>query len=305
LSRPRNPLADLALDADAVLPLVAALVRTRVGFEPGACEPTALKRTERRIVVRYRLSGDSRTVDVVGKWYGTDRGAIVEETLEGLRDRGFSGRRFGVPEPLGYLPDLRVLFTEAISGPILRETLRDDPSSTARAGAWLATFHRSGMSIPRDCGSGKQRAAVARWAREIPELVGVAPVLDAALAEAPDPGLAVHYDYYHSQIILDGPRTVVLDLDEAGMGDPAFDLAHFDAHIRLLALQWLARPDGLDEALGHFRSGYASVAPQPPRHPALDAFAWYKLAYQARRRGAPRGEQDYTLEAVRGSLSAA
>ena len=97
---------------------------------------------------------------------------------------------------------------------------------------------------------------------------------------------------------------MAIDLDEAGMGDPAFDLAHFEAHLSLLALQWFGDADRFARARDAFRSGYAAVAPWPEPHPALAAFAWFKLAHQLLRDQAPQPERDYALAAVRRSLSA-
>jgi len=305
VTRVRTPGATLATDRDAVRTLLAEHLQERIGFQPEGCELRVLKRTERRLVVRYRLAGEDSQLDVVGKWYGTDRGQTVAHSLSSLRERGFGEAPFAVPEVYAYLPEYRVVLTEAVDGPILRERLYEDPAAASRAGAWLARFHRTDLTATRSCGPDKQRGAVARWAEEVPELRTVATELDAALADLADPELPVHYDYYHSQIVLSGEATVVLDLDEAGMGDPAFDVAHFEAHLRLLALQWLGRPDGFDPAIERFRSGYRSAGGRVERRPPLEAFAWFKLAHQAYRRDAAAEERDYALDAVRGSLSAA
>jgi aminoglycoside phosphotransferase (APT) family kinase protein len=100
----------------------------------------------------------------------------------------------------------------------------------------------------------------------------------------------------------DGP-TVVVDLDEAGRGDPAFDVAHFEAHLELLALQWSGDPEAFAAACAAFRAGYGSDIPEPA--PALYAFAWFKLAHQLLARNAPASESSYALAAVERSLSAA
>jgi hypothetical protein len=302
----RAPETETALDPEAVLQLLADAVEEWAGFQPRACRVRELKRTPRRIVARYDLSDGDRSAAVVGKWFSTDRGAVVADASEYLRAHGFGGPDVAVPKPLAYVDEHRVLFTEVVDGPLLRELLRENQEVCARAGEWLASFHGSGLTSPRSCGPAKQRRATARWASEAGGLQELAPPLDEALSSLPDPRRPVHYDYYHSQIVAteNGP-TVSLDLDEAGLGDPAFDLAHFDAHLELLALEWTGDPASFAAAQRAFERGYAAVAPPPPRRAALAAFAWFKLAHQLVRRRAPVEHRDYALDKVRASLSAA
>jgi hypothetical protein len=295
-----EPRVDLALDPEAVLRLLDGVVQAE------ACSVRLLKRTPRRLVVLYELDGGDSHTRVVGKWFSTDRGAIVADELSSLRGLGFAGPELAVPALVVYLAEVRALFVEAIEGPLLRERLRAEPSATARAGAWLAAFHGSALTSPRSCGPAKQVGAVARWVRRQPQLEELGSELQAALLSLPDPGRPVHYDYYHSQVVLParGPTTV-LDLDEAGMGDPFFDVAHFDAHLDLLALRRHGDPAALSGARRAFHSGYERLAPLPPRRPALEAFAWFKLAYQGLRRRPDGPAWSHALAEVRRSLSAA
>ena len=296
----REPRVDLALDPEAVLGLLRGVLQA------DACSVRLLKRKRRRLVVLYELeSGDSHT-RVVGKWFSTDRGAVVAEELSSLRALGFAGPELAVPALVVYVADVRALFVEAIEGPLLRELLRAQPSETARAGAWLAAFHGSALAIPRSCGPAKQVKSVARWAREQPRLEELRTELQAALLSIPDPGRPVHYDYRDSQVVTPaGGPTTVLDFDEAGMGDPSFDVAHFDAHLDLLALHRYGNPTALSDARRAFHAGYERMAPLPPRRPELQAFAWFKVAYQGLRREADEREWGYALGEVQRSLSVA
>ncbi len=98
---------------------------------------------------------------------------------------------------------------------------------------------------------------------------------------------------------------VIFDLDEAGLGDPAFDVAHFAAHQRLLAIQVRGDADGFAPALAAFRRGYERVAQLPDERPALDAFAYFKLAWQALKREAPARERRLLLDEISAALAAA
>lgn len=293
-----EPRVDLALDPQAVLGLLKNVVQAET------CTPRVLKRRPQRLVVLYEFDdGESRT-RVVGKWFSTDRGAVVADELASLHESGFVGPELAVPALVAYVAEVRALFVEAIEGPLLRELLRTRPSASARAGAWLAAFHASTLVIPRSCGPAKQVHAVARWTAEEPQLSELGTELQAALLSLPDPGRPVHYDYYHSQVAIParGPTTV-FDLDEAGMGNPFFDVAHFDAHLDLLALQWFGDPAAFSAARKTFHSAYEHTAPLPSRRPALQAFAWFKLAYQGLQRKADEQERAYSISEVRRHLS--
>jgi ATP-binding cassette, subfamily B, bacterial len=293
----RKPRADLAFNPERVEPLLARVMGGKIKIA-GIQE---LKRTERRIVVRYEVAGKRA---VIGKWFSTDRGATVADALQQLRALGFDGR-LAVPKLIGYLSDERVLFVEAVSGPLLREIMSEHPKDAIHAGVWLASFHTSGFISPRNCGPTKQLGAVRRWSENVDSLEGLSFELEEALKNLDDPALPVHYDFYHSQMIMrpEG-STVMLDLDEAGMGDPYFDLAHFKAHARLLSLQWFGDPDRFEQLQEAIVEGYTSIRQLPESKPALDAFAWFKLAYQLIKRQAPSSQSSYATDAVRRSLSA-
>jgi hypothetical protein len=295
----RHPRADLALNTERVESLLARVMDGKITI----ARIEELKRTERRIVVRYELKG-ARTRAAIGKWFSTDRGATVSDALRQLRALGFDGR-LAVPKLLGYLSDERVLFVEAVFGRPLREIMSERPKEAVQVGVWLASFHGSGFKSPRNCGPLKQLGAVRRWSEEVDSLRSLSSQLEEALRTLDDPTLPVHYDFYHSQMMTrPGGSTVVLDLDEAGMGDPYFDLAHFNAHARLLSLQRFGDPDRFKRLQEALVEGYASVRQLPPYKTPLDAFAWFKLAYQLIKRQAPRSQTFYATEAVRRSLSA-
>lgn len=293
----------VTLDGDAILARFGDDLAAYGGFRPTKCTPHLIKRTDRRLVVRYELSHPNRSVDVVGKWYATDRGRLVYDLLQHLRASGFAGSDVTVPMPIAYGPELRVLFTEFIAGQVLREGLRTDPAVASRAGAWLATFHSAPPQSPREVGPSKQLRAAGRWSEDLP-LGADGEKLKAALRRLPNPRRPVHYDYYHSQLLL-GPsgRVAAIDLDESGLGDPAWDLAHFEVHLELLALQWFGDPEAFRPARTAFRDGYRSIASLPEPSPALAAHAWFKLAHQLEVRGRPAAERAYARRALTRVLS--
>jgi aminoglycoside phosphotransferase (APT) family kinase protein len=70
----------------------------------------------------------------------------------------------------------------------------------------------------RACAAGRLAEAVIAWAEA---------------SDAPDDTI-VHGDLYESQILVDGDRLGLIDLDDLGPGDPLLDAANFSAHLLLL-----------------------------------------------------------------------
>jgi hypothetical protein len=97
----------------------------------------------------------------------------------------------------------------------------------------------------------------------------------------------------------------VPDLDEAGRGDPAFDVAHFLAHLELLGLQHHSDPAAYDNAAAQYRAGYTELATWSGDDGVLAAFAWCKLAQRLTRRNAPARDIAYALAAGSRALASA
>src|SRR5712692_1090528 len=81
---------DLALDGAGVRKLLADPLAAWSGVRVQSCSARLLKRTSKRLLVRYELEGGGRKLRVVGKWYSTDRGALVSRSLSLLRAEGFA-----------------------------------------------------------------------------------------------------------------------------------------------------------------------------------------------------------------------
>lgn len=96
---------------------------------------------------------------------------------------------------------------------------------------------------------------------------------------------------------------VAPDLDEVGRGDPAFDVAHFLADLKLLGLQLRGCPTAYEDTALQYRAGYAETGSWPGDDGVLAAFAWCKLAYRLIRWQGPARDVEYALAAGRRALS--
>jgi Ser/Thr protein kinase RdoA (MazF antagonist) len=296
--RRRRTRLELATDGDAVMTVVADLVEERFGARPQACRPVLLHSKKRRAVVRYELETDRGALAIVGKWFHDPRAAArVAEVLSALRSRGFDEGGYAVPAPLVALPELGVLFTDAAAGPSLRTLLEDEPGAAWRAGAWLARFHTCGAALARRRTPARLASAVERWGSRHAPLTPYADRLAAAVRTAPDPVLPVHFDYAGADVLVpeDGP-TVVVDFDDAGMGDPAFDVANFAATLTLRGWRRAGSADAFAAAGTAFAAGYTRHAPLPSLSPAIEAAVWMRLAERGLARGVAEDVWRFALE---------
>jgi aminoglycoside phosphotransferase (APT) family kinase protein len=301
---PEWPARAIALDAERMAPRLAEALRIRPERAAGARpEARLLKETGgRRCVIRYRLG---RAL-AIGKLYRDPaRGERSHRRLLALRESLGTAAASCVPEPLGWLPELGLLLQEWRGDGDLRDALAAGEAIRAgeRAAGWLAALHAA-----EPLAGLKRRTLayeVARLARFADALAGrsdgsasalreAREGLSAAAAKLPAYGLAmIHKDFYYAHVLWDGAGLSILDFDELSLGDPAFDVGHFLAHLERLA-QRLPAQTGILAAVGQsFLRAYP--APQSAGFRARVAFyrgwAALKLAATEARRGEPGWER--------------
>ena len=87
----------------------------------------------------------------------------------------------------------------------------------------------------------------------------------------------IHKDYYHAHVLWDGRGVWVVDFDELAVGDPAFDVAHFLAHLEYHAQRWNADAAPWSEAAAHFRAAYPAAEAGQRFDARLRFYAAYTL----------------------------
>jgi hypothetical protein len=219
-----------AVDETAVRELLTAY-----GVAPGPVSLTVRSyRPRRRAVVEVRAPGCRVFLKVL-------RPRKVAELHE--RHRLLHGAGVPVPRSLGWTGD-GLLVLEGLSGTTLRTRLREGGSPAPDGAALLALLDRLPETV---CALPLRRA----WADEADHYAAV--IASALPAEAErcaqlarrigDDGGAgpavepTHGDFYETQLLLDGGRiSGLLDVDTAGPGRRADDLACLLAHVSVLAL---------------------------------------------------------------------
>ena len=232
------------------------------GIAVEACRTElVLYRRRQRCVLRYAVSGrteggDPVTRIVYGKLAPSTRtvgdGRYLGELRAHFEQRDRNPIR--VPRSLGWRPELGLALLEEVPGKsslgsVLRASIQGRPKPNAPAlddllvasARVAATLHTSGLalgptltledrlaSLERDVEATERllegpnepaRAWLERLAVQAGRSVSFAPCL-------------CHGDFKYAQILFDGPRCGLVDLDTLARAEPALDLGHFLAHLR-------------------------------------------------------------------------
>jgi len=221
-------------------------------------------RLRKRCIFRLRFnalnekSGKTTRRSLIGKMYPDrrDRGEEVFTAMQGLWENGFSDRSqdgIRIPKPIAHIPEFHLLLMEDVPGDywlgLEHQGLEQAgvESSIKAAGKVLAKMHRSSLKVPkRHTVEDELKLLREHWivvASQIhPELSDSLKVAFSKVSHTLDkcrsfePAL-VHRDYYEKQVLVDGPKSFLIDFDTICLADPAIDLGNFLAHIRLAGLQ--------------------------------------------------------------------
>jgi aminoglycoside phosphotransferase (APT) family kinase protein len=243
----------------------------------------------RRRVVRYEVEGlAERAVTLIGKTYADrHRSWIAYDNLRRLADDVFAATPcLAVPTPVGRLPSLRMVLYREVRGTTL-DRLPADAAVTAAglAGRWLATLHGSEAVLARRLDLPHEVVDIEEWAACVadrapgarPAAHALADRLAAAAADLPTTHeVPVHRDLHAGHVIAVPGGVVVIDLDEARMGDPALDVAHVTTYLDVSG--WPAAPRARDA----FLAGYGALpGPSPEfREAFFAACTCMKIAKQ-------------------------
>jgi aminoglycoside phosphotransferase (APT) family kinase protein len=210
-------------------------------------EARTLKKHLRKTIIDYTVSFTNSTRNYIGIYRESDeRLEHVFSVLKVLRANGFAeDSKLTVPRPILYMPELSFLLMDKADGELLREIFerKDDPTPYVKGAAqWLAKLHSSKIRFEGvksrkdevDASLRFTRAASWLFPRLKSEIDSISDQL-IRLQEAhpPRPRRPIHGDYHARNIISSPELTTVIDLEEARMGDPAFDLGYFAAQTKM------------------------------------------------------------------------
>lgn len=215
-----------ALDAHAVLGLLDAL-----GVPGDGLEITLLAyRPRRRAVVVARTPQHELFLK-----------CVPPEKAPALHRRHVACTAAGVPVPkaVGYDPALGLLVLTPVPGTSVRTLLlRDDPGlpPPRQMADLVEAFGVAELDEPARSPVRQARGHSALLRTLLPAQAGRVDDLLGRVQQVQDgPPRVVHGDFYDDQVLVqDGAVTGVVDVDGAGLGQPADDAANLLAHLRLL-----------------------------------------------------------------------
>jgi aminoglycoside phosphotransferase len=239
--------------ATALDPTLLAGVLAGFGV-PGLGGPHAVVRPRVRTYRPCRRAVvEVMTADGTGLYVRVLRPAVVQAQHE--RHALLLEAGVPVPRPYGWSPE-GLLAIEALPGPTLREHLRTGrpaPSGAALLDL-LELLPAEAMALPhRRSWADEARHYAGVVAAPLPEEAARAAELAEAIASGLaglEPDAATHGDFHDDQIVMDGDRIRgLLDVDTAGPGRRADDLATLLAHQEASILGGAAQPQRLHEQI--------------------------------------------------------
>jgi hypothetical protein len=277
------------LDPDAMSARIRAVAGPSVGSVVGA--QLIDHKPGHRILVRYQLEGGAAT-ELFGKAYADSvRVARAWDLLHRLANEVFADvGGLGVPRPVAVEPELLLVLYAPVEGCSLdRLPAPSLPAGLERAAHWLAVLHGADLALDRVLDARHEADNARVWADLVAEqcpasateVQRLAAWVSAAPPSPPERVVPIHKDFHHRHVIV-GDGVGVVDLDEARMGDPAFDLAHFGANLELLAQRSGASAAERAQWWRTFRGAYGQRTgwDRDDRLPWYAAYSFVKIAKQ-------------------------
>ena len=214
----------------------------------------------RRCVIAYDLeverNGSTFCETLIGKSRARGIDRATYEILRALRESGFSesdSDGIAVPEPRGKVSQFNMWLSSKAGGvPATSFVFGSNATQFAERVADAAhKLHASSVTPDRvhamtdELRILEQRLHDASQRRpdlaERIEDLGIA-CRRLATGVVSDEISPIHRDFYGDQLLMDGDRTWILDLDLFCMGDPALDIGNFLGHVTEIALRTLGDP---------------------------------------------------------------
>ncbi len=270
---PAMPFIALALDPAYMQPRLRSITA-------GAGEGVALRairvvrwKPGRRCLLEYQLSGANgsgccRTL--MGKVRARSFDAPTYALARQLGANGFGADSvdgISVPPVRGVVPECHMWLQDKVPGTPGWEAISGAKGVHAarRIGAAIAKLQRAlppsakrhSMADEVVALSGaldNVRALLPKWDVRLRAVQRACELLAAGAGATPKS--SVHRDFYHDQVIVDGERVWLLDLDIVAEGDPALDAGNFTAHLVEQSLRLLGNPNALGAQEDAFVSAF-------------------------------------------------
>ncbi len=230
--------------------------------------PHARAAFDYEVLAEWRHSGEPLVRRLVGKMHSNKPASrlFADSWAVWRAARG----RVGLAAPVGFIGPAGLTLQERVPGERLGG-LVDQPgfrTAVRRTARALAHFH--GLEVPL---GGRRKLSeevrgVERWAGILRTIrADLTPRVDALRDELLTQvearmkmSATVHADFHHSNVLVDGDRITIIDLDEMAFGDPMLDVGRFLASLRVPARRAFGDVTALNDAGETFLTEYMARA---------------------------------------------
>lgn len=248
----------------------------------------------RRCLIEYELtfpaSNSEARLIVLGKVRakGLDRRSHTVQAS--LWREGFglaSEDRISVPEPLGKLPDLAMWLQRKIPGGPATERMTgpEGPALAAQIAAAVHKLQRRGVPAHRRHTIADELSILHRqlgpvaeahpaWAVRIQRVLAASERLGATIAHGAF--VPCHRDFYPDNLLVDGERLYLIDLDLYCEADPGLDMGNFIGHVTEFSLRTRDDPEALADLERALEEAFVRLAGAASRA-AIRAYATLTL----------------------------
>jgi len=291
-----------AADGGAMAAVLEAALAPRTGGARlvGVAVHVVRYKPARKCLFRYELTwaggaAPSRPAVVYAKVARRSKFERTRHILGRLRAHADS-LVFELPEPLGTVPELCMELFSHLAGVHFSTLVTTDafPQLCERVAAGLRHFHTLPVALGWEWDVAANVARVSDSAAEFaallpaerPRIAALGQDLRAHLGALPPPPLRlIHGDFHGGNILVDGTRIGLVDLESCAMGDPADDVGSNWAQLTWHTLKAGARTPIPSLGRHAFLEAYlrrtdAETAARVPTYAAMHCFLF---AYQCRR----------------------
>jgi hypothetical protein len=251
----------------------------------------------RRCLIEYvveveRPDAPSETIVLVGKARarGPDLPSYrLQKSLWNARFGHDSEDGVCVPEPVGLIPEFHMWLQRKAPGTVATRLL-PEPGGAAlarRIAEAAHKLHRAGIPPFRRPHTMADELRILherlplvaqmepRWAKRLGRVLDACDRLGGTVPE-PEPR-GIHRDFYQDQVLVDGQRLYLLDLDLYCEGDPGLDIGNFIGHLIEQSLRATGTPDALEEQEEALEERFVELSGEATRA-AVQAYATLTLA---------------------------
>lgn len=271
---PAMPALDDALETRVMAPLLEKTLSRDVRHVEAEL---VRHKPGRRALIRYRIdvAEDEKPLILLGKLRAKGADVRTPALHVALQAQGLDGRApdcVGVPAAHGCIAAPALWLQEEMPGRSLDTLLYPgaDRQPAARTGAALARLHAAAVPADRQWSMADELrvleraldSARTRLPTRTTQLDAIANVA-ARLVQLMEPTTTtpIHRDFYPEQVLFDGGRIWLLDLDLYADGDPAIDVSNFLAHVDELGLRRHGNATALADHAEAFVEAYDGIRP--------------------------------------------